>query len=58
MIHFDYGKAAHNTVLQVFENFNAIRCRFHLIQIWFRRIKNGYELNKHYARKTNVYQWL
>jgi hypothetical protein len=58
MIHLDFEKAAHNAVLEVFENCKVVGCRFHLSQAWFRRIKNDKELNKHYAGKTVVYQWL
>ncbi|KAL4131826.1 hypothetical protein QTP88_009075 [Uroleucon formosanum] len=58
MIHLDFEKAAHNAVLEVFENCQVVDCCFHLSQAWFRRIKNDKELNKHYAGKTVVYQWL
>ncbi|XP_022163697.1 uncharacterized protein LOC111029131, partial [Myzus persicae] len=58
MIHLDFEKAAHNAVLEVFENCQVVGCRFHLSQAWFRCIKNYKELNKHYAGKTVVYQWL
>ncbi|XP_025410710.1 uncharacterized protein LOC112683768 [Sipha flava] len=58
MIHLDFEKAAHNAVLEVFENCQVVGCRFHLSQAWFLRIKNDKELNKHYAGKTVVYQWL
>ncbi|XP_022177387.1 uncharacterized protein LOC111038560 [Myzus persicae] len=58
MIHLDFEKAAHNAVLEVFENCQVVGCRFHLSQAWFRHIKNCKELNKHYTGKTVVYQWL
>jgi len=58
IIHLDLKKAAHNAVLEVFENCKVVGCRFHLSQARFRRIKNDQELNKHYAGKTVVYQWL
>ncbi|KAF0748000.1 Uncharacterized protein FWK35_00029965 [Aphis craccivora] len=54
MVHLDFEKAAHNAVLEVFENCQVVNCRFHLSQALFRRIKNNKELNKHYAGKTVV----
>ncbi|KAF0757989.1 MULE domain-containing protein [Aphis craccivora] len=51
----DFEKAAHNAVLEVFDNCQVVGCHFHLSQSWFRRIKNNKELNKHYSGKTVVY---
>jgi len=58
MIHLDFEKAAHNAVLEVFENCQVVGCRYHLSQACFRRIKNYQELNKQYAGKIVVCQWL
>ena len=54
----DFELAAINSIKDTFPTAEVKACRFHLLQSWFKRIKNDRVLRSHYEEQTELGKWL